>query len=111
MKTNFETEMNEELARKIVEITNASCNMDIWLRPNGKKTVKYTFYHAESLTSVLEARKFLKLGSMKKVVQNGNKSLKGKNFEFYSIAQCEIVRYEETVIPERIQKIPIWKCY
>ena len=111
MKTNFKTEMNEELARKIVEITKASCNMDIWLRPNGKRTVKYVFYHAESLTSVLEARKFLKLGSMKKVIRDGRKSLEGKNFKFYSIERCKIVGYKKTVIPEKIQKTPIWKCF
>ena len=102
-------EMNEKLAKQIVKLTGASCNLNKWIRIHDEPRTTYTFYGA-TMKTVLEAKKILKLGTLKKEFNEGTKSLNGKNFKFYHVANCEIIGYTEEKIPAQTKKIPVWKC-
>jgi len=102
-------EMNEQLAQKIVDVTDSWCWVDMTLHSKETPRVVYRFFDIDKDT-MMALRENFHLGKLNKTFNSGSVSYSGENFSFCGVAQCRIVGYREEKVEEHLKHIPIYDC-
>jgi len=101
--------MDDNTAREIVRMCNGWCRVGYSIHKDDISRKKYTFFHITKIMANI-ARRHFKLGKLTKQYYDGDLALIGEDFEFWITNVCQITGYKEEIIPEHIQKTPIYNC-